>query len=174
MMYNSKSDAKFRFHIYSFDSLSQQPGDELLPVEIMLPVDKKFGWLRFDLSQYNIALNERKFFIGFEWIEDQKTRTEMIRGLQEFDDWKKAEFKRGNPKVNYLEDDAGNRTTALKYYGNMMDWPGFKNLPPFTGLMIETGKSDESKKYRTFERKTSFGEWKEQRSTLNAVLTITY
>jgi hypothetical protein len=56
----------------------------------------------------------------------------------------------------------------------MMDWPGFRLLPPFTGLMIETGKRAETKNLIMFERKTSFGEWAVVPSTLNAVLTIKY
>ena len=56
----------------------------------------------------------------------------------------------------------------------MMDWPGFKTLPPFTGLMVETGKHSETEKLLTFERKTSFGQWTESPSTLNAVITIVY
>jgi hypothetical protein len=56
----------------------------------------------------------------------------------------------------------------------MMDWPGFKDLPPFTGLMIESGKTDDTLRLRTFERKTSFGEWKEINATLNVVVTVTY
>ena len=50
----------------------------------------------------------------------------------------------------------------------MMDWPGFKTLPPFTGLMVETGKHSETENLITFERKTSFGQWTENPSTLNA------
>ena len=96
----------------------------------------------------------------------------MIQGLREFEQWKSLEFQRGNPKVRHVTEDAGNK--SLKYFGNMMDWPGFDKLPPFTGFMIETGKSAESAQYRTFERKTSFGDWKELNSTLNAVVTISH
>jgi hypothetical protein len=56
----------------------------------------------------------------------------------------------------------------------MMDWPGFRELPPFTGLMVETGKLEKSQTLRTFERKTSFGRWNELNSTLNAVVTVSY
>jgi hypothetical protein len=56
----------------------------------------------------------------------------------------------------------------------MKDRPGFQDLPPFTGLMIESGKTDETLRLRTFERKTSIGEWKEIAATLNAVVTVIY
>ncbi len=56
----------------------------------------------------------------------------------------------------------------------MIDWPGFTKLPPFTGLMVETGKRAETETLLTFERQTSFGQWTETASTLNAVITIVY
>ncbi len=61
-----------------------------------------------------------------------------------------------------------------KYHGNMMNWPGFHELPPWTSLMVQSGKNERTKALKTFERKTSFGEWKEKDSTLNAVVQISY
>jgi hypothetical protein len=55
-----------------------------------------------------------------------------------------------------------------------MTWPGFRKLPPFTGLMIQTGKDEKTMSLKTFERKTSFGQWIEIHSTLNAVVTVKY
>jgi hypothetical protein len=118
-------------------------------------------------------LNKKKFFVGFEWIDDMQTRKRMISGLKKWEAWKRAEFEAGNKKVEYIEASA-NAAASYKYHGNMMDWPGFKELPPFTGLMIESGKTDETFRLRTFERKTSFGEWKEIKATLNAVVTVIY
>jgi hypothetical protein len=168
-MYNSKDTIKLRFHIYAFDSVKQEPGKELLQKEIILRENKRFGWLRFDLSGYDIFINARKFFVGFEWIDDQASRTKMVSGLREWKQWKAAQFKAGNPKVQWIAEKG-----FYKYHGNMMDWPGFQTLPPFTGLMIETGKHDKTHHLRTFERKTSFGQWTEIESTLNAVITVSH
>jgi hypothetical protein len=173
LMYNSKDTLKFRLHVYAFDSVNQVPGKELLSKEIMLSEQKRFGWLRFDLVEYDIRIMEKKFLVGFEWIDDRATRDAMRKGLKEWEAWKYQEFKRGNPKVEYIPPDGQNAAT-YKYHGNMMAWPGFKMLPPFTGLMIETGKREETKHLRTFERKTSFGNWNEISSTLNAVITVAY
>jgi hypothetical protein len=172
LMYNSKDTARLRLHFFDYDSLHDRPGEELLSKEIVLEERKRFGWLRFDLSEKNILLDQKKFFVGFEWIDDMQTRKRMISGLKKWEAWKRAQFQAGNKKVEYFQE-PGN-AASYKYHGNMMDWPGFKDLPPFTGLMIESGKTDDTLRLRTFERKTSFGEWKEINATLNVVVTVTY
>jgi predicted choloylglycine hydrolase len=174
LMYNSKDTANFRFHVYAYDSITGVPGEELLSEEIMLLETKRFGWMRFDLSRYDIRLNNKRFFIAFEWIDKMAMRKQMMESLREFERWKKLEFKKGNIRIVELTDPDGNKTGGMKYKGNMMDWPGFKQMPPFTGLMVETGKNDETYQLRTFERKTSFGDWVELDNTLNAVVTISY
>lgn len=176
LMYNSKPTLQFRFHIYEFDSVRQVPGKDLLTKEIILKEDKKFGWLRFDLSQYQIQLNRKKFFIGFEWIEDRASRNALLKSLREWEQWRKDQYKAGNERVERIvtKDESEKEIIQYKYHGNMMNWPGFKNMPPFTGLMIQTGKDERTKVYRTFERKTSQGKWYEANSTLNAVVTIRY
>jgi hypothetical protein len=174
LMYNSKDTLQMRFHVFEFDSIHQRPGRELLTREIILTEYKHFGWLRFDLSAYEIKVNHKKVCIGFEWIDDRETRSGIVAGLREWEAWKAKQFERGNKKVEYV---AGSNSTlkgSYKYHGNMMDWPGFKTLPPLAGLMVETGKHDETRSLRTFERKTSFGTWHELESTLNAVITISY
>ncbi len=171
LMYNSKDTLKFRLHFYAYDSVRDAPGAELLQKEVILTEYKRFGWLRFDLADKDIRIYEKKFLVGFEWIDDRKTRKEMIAGLHDWDRWKKEQSQAGNKKVEVVKSAKG---TQYKYHGNMMDWPGFKSLPPFTGLMVETGKTKDTKNLRTFERKTSFGKWSEIPSTLNAVVTISY
>ena len=87
----------------------------------------------------------------------------------------KEQFETGNKNVEYIAAGRnGNNSPSYKYHGNMMNWPGFKSLPPFTGLMVQTGKDEKTISLKTFERKTSFGTWAEIRSTLNAVVTIKY
>ena len=167
LMYNSKDTLKFRLHVYEFDSITQRPGKDLLQEEIFLNETKKFGWVRFDLNEHKILIDKKKICVGFEWIEDLQTRKDMLDGLRQWEAWKKDQFAKGNEKVKYLDG-------VYKYHGNMMDWRGFGSLPPFTGLMVQTGKSDETSHFRTFERKTSFGKWEEINSTLSAVITINY
>ena len=121
----------------------------------------------------SIDVVKEKICIGFEWIEDRKAREEMLKGLRAWENWKKNQFESGNTKVTFIPVSADG-WGYYKYHGNMMDWPGFGQLPPFTGLMVESGKSHQTGNLRTFERKTSFGPWVETASTLNAVITISH
>jgi len=171
LMYNSKDTCKLRLHFYSYDTVHQIPSNELLSKEIILKENKRFGWMRFDLSKYDIFLDEKYFCVAFEWIDDRQTRKSMLEGLQDWEKWKKEQFEIGNKNVERL---ASSGKTSYKYHGNMMNWPGFKKLPPFTGLMVETGKEKNNISLKTFERKTSFGRWSETQSTLNAVVTVSY
>jgi hypothetical protein len=172
LMYNSKDTAVFRLHFYEYDSTADSPGRELLSKEVLLRGTKRFDWLRFDLREHEITLPHRKFFVGFEWIDSEAERRAMITGLKKWEAWKAEQHTAGSPRVSVVTDDSGQR--RYTYHGNMMDWPGFRELPPFTGLMVETGKLEKSQTLRTFERKTSFGRWNELNSTLNAVVTVSY
>lgn len=175
LLYNSKDTCKLRLHFYAYDSIRKVPSAEFLSQEVMLKETKRFGWMRFDLADYQIVLTERYFLIGFEWIDDRRTRQSLLEGFRDWEKWKKEQYEAGNKNVEFIAaKENGNQRPFYKYHGNMMNWPGFKNLPPFTGLMIQTGKNEETISLKTFERKTSFGKWVEIRSTLNAVVTIKY
>jgi len=174
LMYNSKDTLTLRLHFFDYDSILNCPGKELGEKEILLQENKRFGWLRFDLSKHSIIVNKKKFFVAFEWIDNQQTRSRMLSGLRAWEKWKKEQYLAANKKVEYIAPSADLPYPSYKYHGNMMDWPGFKDLPPFTGLMVETGKTPETSALRTFERKTSFGKWNEIQSTLNAVITVHY
>ncbi|HTH55395.1 MAG TPA: carboxypeptidase-like regulatory domain-containing protein [Cyclobacteriaceae bacterium] len=173
LMYNSKKELMLRLHFFSFDSTRQMPGEELLKREIILTETQRFGWLRFDLSKDDIVVYEKRFFVAFEWIDDRQTRNSLLTGFRAWENWKRNEYQAGNQKVEKIivKTSQGDKET-YKYHGNMMSWPGFKYLPPFTGLMVQTGKDETTKALRTFERKTSMGKWEELNSTLNAVITI--
>ncbi|MGE0771977.1 MAG: carboxypeptidase-like regulatory domain-containing protein [Cyclobacteriaceae bacterium] len=173
LMYNSKDTLKLRLHFYALDTLSGGPGHELLQKEVMLTETKKYGWLRYDLRHLGISIPHQQFFVGLEWIDERATRQQMINGLRDWEQWKKIQFEEGNNKVERIID-AKNGKILYKYHGNMMNWPGFRELPPFTGLMVETGKHKKTERHKTFERKTSFAPWRELDSTLNAVVVVVY
>ncbi len=174
LLYNSKDTLRFRLHFFTYDSLNDCPGEELLHKEIVLEAQKRFGWVRIDLEEWNISLLHRKLFVGFEWMDTQSTRMQLLKGLSDWQRWKAKQFAKGNAKVELLNPEAPPSQRRFKYHGNMMNWPGFDELPPWTGLMIETGKHEKTAGLRTFQRKTSFGKWEELDATLNAVLVVRY
>ncbi len=172
LLYNSKDTVKFRLHFYEYDTSTGKPGKELLTKEILLKDHKRFGWMKFDLRSHNIVINHSSFFIGFEWLDERESREEFIKGIKKWELWKKKEYEKGNSKIELIATPEGQ--SMFKYHGNMMNWPGFDDLPPWTGLMVEKGKNEKTTSMLTFERKTSFGSWKELNSTLNAVLVYKY
>ena len=100
----------------------------------------------------------------------------MHIGLRDWNLWKEEQYNLGNSKVELKSDTHpdGTEWVYYKYHGNMMNWPGWSQLPPFTGIMVETGKNDKTFGMRTFERRTSFSPWIEKSVTLNAVVVISY
>ena len=176
LLYNSKDTSRFRLHIYAFDQSCECPGQELLKEEIILEGTKRYGWERFDVADKHIFIHQPKFFIGLEWLNDRASRKEMLDGLKDWEAWKQSQFMEGNEKVDLVQAQHpnGEDWTYYKYHGNMMNWPGWAKLPPFTGLMVETGKQKKTIPYKTFERKTSFSPWVEKNVTLNLVVQVTY
>ena len=177
LMYNSKDTIRFRMHFYAYDSVKDQPGEELLRKEVILEkVDQEFGWVRFDLRDREIFIPGTHVFVGLEWIDDRATRKKLRQSLEDWGQWRYDQFMAGNENVKKIDavDPTGKPYSYYKYYGNMMKWEGWKLMPPFTGLMVETGKTPETAQLRTFERRTSMGTWVEKDMTLNAVLAIRY
>lgn len=172
ILYNSKDTLKFRLRLFGYDSINDQPGEELMMQNIILEDQKKFGWVRVDLSDYNIEISEPVVFVGLEWLNNQCEREGLISGLADWERWKNREFNLKNPKIEVIYNSKGKR--LLKYHGDMRDWPGFNELPPWTGLMVETGKNAKTNHLKTYQRKVSFGKWQEIESTLNLVATIYY
>ncbi len=128
LMYNSKDTCKLRLHFYAYDSVRNAPSNELLTKEIILKETKRFGWLRFNLSGYEIVLNEKYFLIGLEWIDDNQTRKSLMAGFRDWEKWKKDQYDSGNKSVEYIPPKPDeNKSASYKYHGNMMTWPGFKS-----------------------------------------------
>lgn len=176
LLYNSKDTSRFRLHFYELDSVCDCPGSEILTEEIILKGEKRFGWERFDLSDKELFIPLNHVFVGLEWLEDRSSREKMLAGLKEWEEWKRSQYVKGDEKVEKVISSHPNGTEWVyyKYHGNMMTWPGWDSLPSFTGLMVETGKTEATMNYRTFERKTSFSPWKEKNVTLNLVIQIAY
>ena len=176
LMYNSKDTLRLRLHFYEFDSINQLPGKEILHENIILKGQKKFGWLKFDLRKYLIQINQKRFLVGFEWIEDKANRIALLNSLRDWSRWKEKQFLAGNPRVELREITKANgqKVYVYKYNGNMMNWPGWNSMPPFFGLMVDDQVRTGNKQFKTFERKTSFGKWYPIQSTLNAVVVIAY
>ena len=100
LMYNSMDTLMLRLHFYEYDSVLQAPAKELLTKEIFLKETSRFGWLRSDLKKYDITLNVKKFFVGFEWIETHSTRKQLLKGLRSGRPGKRTFTKLGMKRLN--------------------------------------------------------------------------
>lgn len=62
------TDAPFRVRIYEKDSVSNKPGKDLLPQMLVVKPDKRKGWFKIDVSEFNIKIPSDGFFVAFEGV----------------------------------------------------------------------------------------------------------
>jgi CarboxypepD_reg-like domain len=155
---NNLASFKFRIRIYSVDSLTHQPGEDLLDKSIVMESTIKNGWLEFDLSSYKFIVTG-PFFIAFERILTSSDRVAIAIGYQE--------FKKNNP--NDLKIDTvlyeGNKVVQEVFKRGGMDLPG-------TFIGISTHESVKQH-HLCFTRKTSFDSWEKVRGILSATVILT-
>jgi len=60
--------APFRVRIYKSDSLSNEPGVDILPDVLIAKPKFMGGWFKVNLSHYNISIPENGFFVAIEGI----------------------------------------------------------------------------------------------------------
>jgi hypothetical protein len=60
--------AAFRVHIYEIDTITQGPGQELLPENIFAKAKKGNEWVIVDVAKYQIKFPKEGFFIGCEML----------------------------------------------------------------------------------------------------------
>lgn len=57
----------FRVRIFAVDSLTGEPGEDLLTEELVVKA-KGPGWFTVDVSEYNIKAPKEGYFVAMEWI----------------------------------------------------------------------------------------------------------
>lgn len=172
LAYNSKKDLKFRLHLYAVDTDSLLPSYELLTRDIILSQTKTFGWIRFDLSEYELVIDQPMVYLGIEWIDDLEDRTQLFKDLEEYQLWKQEEYEKGNSKIS--KELLPDGRTVYQYKGNMMNWPGFHELPPWAALKFQKGVKDKTASFKTVRKANAFAPWDEVDGTLNVVLVVKY
>ncbi len=176
ILYNSKDTIRFRLRIYEYDTITGAPGKDLLDKVVIIKGQKRIGWIHMDLSDYAIEIPVKKFYLGFEWIEDRESRAALIASFRDWGEWKEQEYENGNEKVIKADSVFVNEQYKYhyRYQGNMMKWPGWDDMPPWTGLVVDDKQRSGNKDFTCFERKASFGVWQRTGSVLNAVLKVSY
>ncbi|MDQ8003759.1 MAG: carboxypeptidase-like regulatory domain-containing protein [Pedobacter sp.] len=65
-----KYDAPFRVRLY--DNEKGLPGSDLLGKSLELVATKKNAWNEFDISEYQIKIPEKGFYVAIEWLANEK------------------------------------------------------------------------------------------------------
>lgn len=63
-----KPETPFRVRIYSVDERTGNPGNDLIPANIIIKGKRRGGWVTVDLSKYNLDAPSSGYFIAMEWI----------------------------------------------------------------------------------------------------------
>jgi len=155
---NNLSSFKFRIRISSVNTLTGQPGEDLLNKSIVVESSIRKGWLKFDLSQLNMEVHE-PFFIIFEQLLDINDRTAIA------DDYRKFEIKYPEKiKIDTVEID-GRKEPRKKITGShKLDLAG-------TYVAIWSS-STASKQFTSFVKETSLGEWKKVAGIVAATVIL--
>ena len=80
----NSNDFKVRLRLYLVDQATGAPGDDILEKNIIIQSSLSKGWLIEDLSDHNIWIKEKEFFLAFEWIMDASDRAMLAKELMDY------------------------------------------------------------------------------------------
>ena len=80
----NSGEFKVRVRLYAVDPKSGAPGDDLLESNVIIESNLSSGWLKEDISDHNVWLKEKEFFLAFEWIMDAADRASLAEELMAF------------------------------------------------------------------------------------------
>ncbi len=154
---NNLPSFKLRIRLYSVDSITHAPNNDLLNKSVVVESAMKNGWLTFDLSEFQYLI-AKPFFIAFERILTKTDRAAIAHGYQE--------FRRKHP--NRIKVDTvifeGKKQVRQRLGYSGIDLPG-------TFIGIATSESSK-KNYQCYVRKSSFDKWEKVRGILAAIVTV--
>jgi hypothetical protein len=154
---NNLPSFKIRVRLYSVNSVTNEPGEDLLNKSVVVESTMKNGWLTFDLSGFHYLIPE-PFFIAFERILTKSDRDAIAHGYQEFI---KKYPKRLHVDTVIFE--------GKKQVRQQIGYGGIDLSGTFIG--IAPGESA-SKLFTCYTRKTSFDKWEKVTGILAATVTV--
>jgi hypothetical protein len=150
------SSYKLRIRLMDCDSLTELPGRDLLERSVVIHSHRQQGgWLEADLSDFDLRIDQPRFFLVVEWILDEPDRRWLVDQYQQ--------FASTNPKLVKVD------TTVVE--GRRIPythWVGYQQ-----GTSISTSTLPYSvKNYRCYYRLTSQDSWKRSAHILSARVTV--
>ncbi|MEZ4828349.1 MAG: carboxypeptidase-like regulatory domain-containing protein [Bacteroidia bacterium] len=154
---NTFGEFKVRVRLLEADTVRGVvlPGKDLLNQSVVTESKISNGWLNVDLSSFQLKM-ERDFFLAFEWILEQKDRTNLYHQYEQFRTEHPDKVSIDYSLVN------GIRVPYYNYQGNF--YLG-------TSFGIAVGPSV-LKKNTSYYRLNSFGRWIPGTSVLAAYATL--
>jgi CarboxypepD_reg-like domain len=154
---NNLPSFKMRVRLYSVDSITKSPGEDLLNKSVVIESTMRNGWLMFDLSKFQYLIKQ-PFFIAFERILTKTDREQIAKGYQDFI---KKHPKRLKIDTVMFE---GKKQVRQRLGMSGIDLPG-----TFIGI---ASSESASKLYSCFTQHTSFDKWEKVRGILAATVTV--
>jgi hypothetical protein len=151
---NSRGTFKIRIRFLQRDSLSGQPGRDLLAEDIIITSSARRGWIDADLRPYHFVATE-PFYLMAEWIMEDKDRLAL---LNEY-----AAYQKANP--NKVTSDStvvdGKKIGFFSYY----------DFSPGTHFGISPLPFS-LQHYICYYRTNSFGAWQRAPVILTAKVSV--
>ncbi len=154
---NNLPSFKMRVRLYSVDSVTNGPREDLLNKSVVVESTMKNGWLTFNLSGFHYLITE-PFFVAFERILTKSDRDAIAHGYQE--------FIKKYPKRLHVD------TVVFEGKKQVRQQIGYGGIDlPGTFIGIAPGESA-SKLFTCYTRKTSFDKWGKVRGILAATVMV--
>ncbi|MEP5612770.1 MAG: carboxypeptidase-like regulatory domain-containing protein [Cyclobacteriaceae bacterium] len=148
---NTFSEFKIRTRVYDVDSITGLPGKDLLNESVVSRSRIKNGWLKVDLSKYQLQINS-DFFIVFEWILDSKERVFLYQQYRKY-------FRNNPERVKFRRATVAGKSIPYIDYGG--------DFYAGTSFGISNSAFD-LRDHISFYRLNSLGEWRRSSSILTA------
>ena len=156
--YNTFDDFKIRLRFLSVNPETGLPDKDLYNGSIVVKSEQRRGWLTFDLSKYNIRIEDPAFFLVFEWLIDDDDRRLLMDMYREFE----RQFpKKVTTDTVVVE---GEKITFNSYHG-------YRAGTSFAS----SSQREVMGQFKCFYRNNSHGQWRRSSSVIAAnVVVVNY
>jgi hypothetical protein len=151
---NQMGKFKLRVRLLAVDSITNLPGDDLFDQSLVVTSSIRKGWLSFDLSPFQLKINQ-PFFLVFEWILDDQDRLALL-GMYK-------QFREQHPERFSID--------TMMVRGDKISYNSYQNFNPAAHFGISPLQFSLDN-YKSFYRNNSFGEWKRAPVILTARISV--
>lgn len=156
--YNTFDNFKVRLRFLSVNVATGLPDKDLFHENIVVTSGIRKGWVTFDLSPYNIRIDQPAFFLVFEWLIEDDDRRLLMEMYREFE----RLFPRKVTTDTLQIDDE--KITYHSYHGYRA---GTSFACSSDRYVVES--------FKCYYRNNSYGQWRRSSTILTAnVIVVNY